>query len=80
MRQSLQFSQPVVGYEGQGSTVSPELDGAIRILPDINVFPLKTPVFFIIFKQIKLLIVLRQRLTVTLQIAPGGFKIGESGL
>lgn len=46
------------GYEGQGSTVSPELDGTVPILPDINVLPLKTPVFFIIFKQIKLHIVL----------------------
>lgn len=51
-----QFSQTVIGYEGQGSTISPEFDSAIRILPGINVFSLKTPIFIIIFKGIKLLI------------------------
>lgn len=54
----VQFSQPVEGYKGQGSTVSPELDSTVRILPDINILPIKTPVFFIIFKKIKLLIIL----------------------
>lgn len=54
----VQFSQPVVGDKGQGSTVSPELNSAVWILPDTNEFTLKTPVLFIIFKQINLLIAL----------------------
>lgn len=44
------FSKQNSSIIGQGSTISPELDSAIGILSDINVFTLKTPVFLIILK------------------------------
>nr|VUD33994.1 Uncharacterised protein [Raoultella sp. NCTC 9187] len=51
----VQLSKPVVNGKGQGSAVDPELNVTIRVLPDLDVLPLKTSIFF---KQIKLLIVL----------------------
>ncbi len=54
----VQLSKPVVNGKGQGSAVDPELNVTIRVLPDLDVLPLKTSIFFIIFKQINLLIVL----------------------
>lgn len=54
----VQLSKPVVNGKGQGSAVDPELNVTIRVLPDLDVLPLKMSIFFIIFKQINLLIVL----------------------